>query len=236
MRRLIETYEFSELASEADSIKNFTEYKFGHDYDEWINGGDFSYDIGSNTDDSKVNESDNSVTIEYMVRLKDMKELNSVYDDIKAAFNDYYDNQLILTKLRNTNFTEFHNDNGGFEEGDPHADWISGILEVTIALEDIKEAEGRSFSFWVTSAFDTHSTVYAYGADYAYDHECYLDSIAKRLGQKYFHQFSVGRGQRFKSYSQLVKYLNSVGMRTMKFSEEDLIDLFYDEKFGVYRS
>lgn len=92
-----------------------------------------------------------------------------------------------------------------------------------------------SYSFWITSAYDTYTTVFAIGADTVGDYEFNLTRIAKRLGEKNFYNFVAGKGKRVKDFSTLVKMLNELGIRDVKYTKEDLIQACNEDRYFVLR-
>lgn len=92
-----------------------------------------------------------------------------------------------------------------------------------------------SYSFWITSAFDTYSTVYAVGADTVGNYEFNLSRIAKRLGEKNFYNYVIGKGKRVKDFSTLVKILNESGIVDINFTKEDLIQMCNEDSYFILR-
>lgn len=93
-----------------------------------------------------------------------------------------------------------------------------------------------SYSFWITSAFDTRSTVFAVGADIAGSYEFNLNKIAKKLGDKNFYHYSTGRGKRLKNFSTLIQILKDSGVNEINFTKEDLIDACNEDRYYILRS
>lgn len=92
-----------------------------------------------------------------------------------------------------------------------------------------------SYSFWITSVYDTYTTIFAVGADTVGDYEFNLSRIAKRLGEKNFHVFSTSKGKRIKKFATLIKTLDELGVKKINFTEEDLINACNDERYYVLR-
>lgn len=88
-----------------------------------------------------------------------------------------------------------------------------------------------TYSFWITSAYDTYTTVFAVGADTVGDYEFNLTRVAKRLGEKHFNYFATSKGKRFKDFSTLVKTLDELGIKNYNFTKEDLIDACNEDKY-----
>lgn len=97
------------------------------------------------------------------------------------------------------------------------------------------DAPKIKYSFWYTDAFDTHSAVIAIGADTVGSYDFNLTRIAKRLGSKYFYNFSTGKGKRFKDFSSLMKALNERGLKDINVTQEDLIKACNEDRYFVYR-
>lgn len=92
-----------------------------------------------------------------------------------------------------------------------------------------------SYSFWVTSAYDTHTTVFAVGADTVGDYEFNLTRIAKRLGEKNFYNYVAGKGKRVKDFSTLIRVLNENGIKDVNFTKEDLIQACNEDRYLILR-
>lgn len=88
-----------------------------------------------------------------------------------------------------------------------------------------------SYSFWVTSVYDTRTTLFAIGADTVGSYDFDLSRISKKLGEKHFREYSTGKGKRFKDYSALVKFLNELGVKEIKYTKEDLIQACNDDSY-----
>lgn len=93
-----------------------------------------------------------------------------------------------------------------------------------------------SYSFWICGAFDTYSSVYAVGADTVGSYEFNLNSIAKKLGQRSFYEFSIYKGKRVKDVSTLLKLMQDHGYRGKDITEDQLIDLFNQDKYMIFRN
>lgn len=92
-----------------------------------------------------------------------------------------------------------------------------------------------SYSFWITSAYDSHTTMFAVGADTVGNYDFNLNRIAKKLGEKYFYEYAVGKGKRIKDYSTLVKTLSELGVTDVNITKEDLIDSCNKDEYFVFR-
>ena len=92
-----------------------------------------------------------------------------------------------------------------------------------------------SYSFWITSAFDTHSTVFAVGADTVGSYEFNLPRITKKIGEKYFYNYCAGKGKRIKSFATLIKTLNELGVKDVNITEEDLIEALNEDRYYILR-
>lgn len=92
-----------------------------------------------------------------------------------------------------------------------------------------------SYSFWITSAYDSRDTVFAIGADTVGSYDFNLNRIAKRLGERYFYNYVVGRGKRVKDFSTLVRTLNENGIRDFNYTKEDLIQACNEDKYFILR-
>jgi len=93
-----------------------------------------------------------------------------------------------------------------------------------------------SYSFWVTSAYDSYTTIFAVGADTVGGYEFNLNRIAKRLGERYFYNYVAGRGKRVKDFSTLVRILKENGVRDINFTKEDLIEACNNDKYLICRN
>ena len=92
-----------------------------------------------------------------------------------------------------------------------------------------------SYSFWITSAYDLHSTVLAAGADTVGSYDFNLSRIAKRLGERYFYNFSTGKSRRVKDFSTLIRTLKDLGVRDIDITEEDLIEACNEDKYFIFK-
>lgn len=92
-----------------------------------------------------------------------------------------------------------------------------------------------SYSFWITSVYDTHTTVFAVGADIVDNYDFNLTRVAKRIGEKNFYNYVVGKGKRIKDFSTLVKTLNENGIKEFNHTKEELIQACNEDKYFVIR-
>lgn len=92
-----------------------------------------------------------------------------------------------------------------------------------------------SYSFWITSVYDTHTIVFAVGADTVDNYDFNLTKVAKRIGEKNFYNYVVGKGQRIKDFSTLVKTLNENGIKEFNHTKEELIQACNEDKYFVIR-
>ena len=92
-----------------------------------------------------------------------------------------------------------------------------------------------SYSFWITSAYDSRTTIFAVGADTVGDYEFNLTRIAKRLGEKNFYNYVAGKGKRIKNFSDLVEVLNENGIKDVNFTKEDLIKACNEDRYFIIR-
>lgn len=90
-----------------------------------------------------------------------------------------------------------------------------------------------SYSFWITSVYDTRTTIFAVGADTVGDYEFNLNRIAKRLGERYFYNYAVGKGKRVKDFSTLVRFLNENGIKEFNYTKEDLIQACNEGRYFI---
>ena len=90
-----------------------------------------------------------------------------------------------------------------------------------------------SYSFWVTSAYDTHSTIFVFGADTVGSYDFNLNRIAKKLGEKHFYNYATGKGKRIKDFSTLVKILQDSGVRNVDVTKEDLINAANENSYYI---
>lgn len=92
-----------------------------------------------------------------------------------------------------------------------------------------------SYSFWVTGAFDTYTAVYAVGADTVGSYDFNLTRLAKKIGERSFYQFSINKGKRLRTFSELIKYLDSCGINDIDFTADDLIDACKRDRYFIIR-
>lgn len=92
-----------------------------------------------------------------------------------------------------------------------------------------------SYSFWITSAYDTYTTVFAVGADTVGSYDFNLTRIAKKLGEKNFYNYTTGKGKRVKNFSTLVKILNENGINDFNYTKEDLIQACNEDRYFILR-
>ena len=91
------------------------------------------------------------------------------------------------------------------------------------------------YSFWITSAYDTHTTFFAVGADTVGSYEFNLTRIAKRLGEKNFYNYVAGKGKRIKDFSTLIKTLNENDIKDFNHTKEELIQACNEDRYFVVR-
>lgn len=90
-----------------------------------------------------------------------------------------------------------------------------------------------SYSFWITSVYDTRTTIFAVGADTVGSYEFNLTRIAKRIGERYFYNYAVGRGKRIKDFLTLVRVLNENGIKDFNYTKEDLIQACNEDRYFI---
>lgn len=98
------------------------------------------------------------------------------------------------------------------------------------------ESTTTSYSFWVTSAYDSRTTVFAVGADIVGDYQFNLSRIAKRLGETKFYNYVAGKGKRVKTFSTLVDLLNKNGVKDANLTEGDLIKACNEGRYFYFYS
>jgi hypothetical protein len=112
---------------------------------------------------------------------------------------------------------------------------IKETLMYTQYLDGNLDLAKISYSFWITGAYDTYSGTYAFGADTVGSYEFNLPRIAKKIGSKYYNNYAIYKGQRFKDFSALCTRLNELGMKEIDFTKEDLIESCNNDSYRVFR-
>lgn len=92
-----------------------------------------------------------------------------------------------------------------------------------------------SYSFWITGAYDGHTSFYAVGADTVGAYEFNLNSIAKKLGEKYFYNYVPLKGKRVQHFSSLLNMLRDNNINANNLTEEKLISACQENKYFIFQ-
>ena len=116
---------------------------------------------------------------------------------------------------------------------------INSMLIRIFELNDTNTKESKdTISFWATTVFDTRNTAVAYGAKIkgsdGWSFPGNISRIQQKLGERRFYQFAKGTNKSFRTYSQLVKYIQGIDPYVDIPDEQTIIDAAYDEKYYTH--
>lgn len=109
------------------------------------------------------------------------------------------------------------------------------------AISDINvKPDHDIISFWATEVFDLRSSYVAYGAritsvdGWKFPDKGDIGRIQTSLGESKFYEFSKGITKSFRTYNELVKYLESRYRYINVPPEQQIVDSGYDERYYTH--